>query len=247
MNKESQEVTSFYNDLWLREWQDMERLNPTARHLSRMIASEISNLTGIVTLLDAGCGMGVNLKIIKQWFPELKLTGADLTPEILSIARQYLGHDENIKLAPLNLETAALNKQFDLVVCNQVLEHIENDDAAILNLRKMCRKYLLVTVPGGSFNRTSKLVGHYRHYARGAIVGKIEAGGFRVLQARQWGYPFHSLYKWALNLLSAEHQKRVGFGKYGLIKQSLAYLLYLLFFGNIFNKGENVVILAEVV
>lgn len=244
LNPETNNV-DYYNQLWLEEWQDMERLNPTARHLERIIVQLIRSVSPINSVLDAGCGMGVNLKVIRKHFPNLEMTGTDLSGDILRIAENYVGKDERIRYVPLDIGKSALDERFDLVLCSQVLEHIEDDVAAIRNLASMTGRYLLITVPGGAYNSTSKLVGHYRHYEKEELVEKVLPSGFRIRSLREWGFPFHSLYKRTLDLLPQESQKKIGFGKYGVIKKSIAASLYHLFYGNVFDAGANVILLAE--
>lgn len=236
---------AFYNKLWLEEWRDMVRFNPTIRHLEKIIVDAIERVGPVQTVLDVGCGMGVNLKRIRRHFPDPELVGADLSEDILKIARHYVGEDPKIKYSPLDIGKGALDRQFDFVLCSQVLEHIEDDKAAISYMSEMCSKYLFITVPGGRYNTTSKLVGHHRHYSKKDLVEKVVTNGFTVCHVREWGFPFHSLYKSTLNLLPAESQKQVGFGRYGFFKKKISDLLYLLFFANVFDMGANVILLAE--
>jgi ubiquinone/menaquinone biosynthesis C-methylase UbiE len=235
----------FYNKIWIEEWQDMERLNPTARHLERMIVKLLRRVGPISNILDVGCGMGVNMKRIHKYSPEINLVGADLSEDILNIARLYVGDDLKIEYVPLDIGKSKLNRKFDLVLCSQVLEHIENDVAAIKHMVEMCNQYLLITVPGGAYNSTSQLVGHYRHYTKDDLVSKVVSNGFKICYLREWGFPFHSLYKFALHLLPLESQKKIGYGKYGLMKKGISSLLYFLFFGNVLHMGANIIMLTE--
>jgi len=199
----------------------------------------------IESLLDAGCGMGVNVRDLRLKFPRLQITGVDLSDRILDLARQYVGPDPMIDFASLDLGQTSLDRQFDLILCNQVLEHLEDDRRAIRNLVQMTRRWLLITVPGGAYNSTSKLVGHFRHYSRDDICRKVEEAGLDIVFQREWGFPFHSLYKWALGSMPIEGQKAIGLGKYGLLKRRLSDLIYLAFCANVFDKGANVIVLAE--
>jgi hypothetical protein len=132
------------------------------------------------------------------------------------------------------------------VLCNQVLEHIEDDISALINLKKMSSKYVLITVPSGKFNSTSKLVGHYRHYSIDELMRKVKIAGLDVVNIYSWGFPFHSLYKYLLGLLSIEMQKKIGMGSYGAKKIFFSKLIYLLFKCNIFKYGSNIILLAKV-
>lgn len=237
----------FYNDLWINQWADMEKYNPTARHLKKFISQLIYQLSDVNSLLDVGCGMGLNIEDLRKKFPQLKLTGADITDPIIELAKQYTGVDSlmTYKTINLGLENLDTSEQYDLVLCNQVLEHIENDFLAIQNLTKLSNKYVLITVPSGRYNSTSKLVGHHRHYSKADLVNKLTSAQLTIIYIREWGFPFHSIYKTALGSLSPESQTTAGMGKYGMIKKGISNLLYALFFLNMFNRGENIIVLAS--
>jgi SAM-dependent methyltransferase len=245
MNFDARTNIEFYEDLWMVDWIDMERFNPTARHLKRIIVALIRGAMPVESLLDAGCGMGVNVRDLRRKFPHLRITGTDLSERILGLAREYVGPDPMIEFASLDLGQASLDRQFDLILCNQVLEHVEDDRRAIRNLAQMTRRWLLITVPGGAYNSTSKLVGHFRHYSRNDICRKVEEAGLKVVFQREWGFPFHSIYKWALGSMPIARQKAIGLGKYTFLKRRLSDLVYLAFCANVFDKGANVIVLAE--
>lgn len=236
--------TAFYNSLWAGQWQDMERFNPTARHLERAIISLIKRHLPLRTIMEAGCGMGVNLKPLIRHFPGIQFTGSDLSDESLRIARDYVD-SPSVDFVVLDIEKNHLDRKFDLVLCSQVLEHIPDDRAAMKNLASMCGHWLMITVPSGRFDSTSELNGHCRHYQKADLLEKIGSAGFDIRFVREWGFPFHSLYKFTLGLLSTEAKKNVGLGQYGPVKRGLSHILFALFYGNIFDQGDNIIVLAE--
>jgi SAM-dependent methyltransferase len=211
------------------------------RHISKLC--RLCNDVGSV--LDCGCGAGFNLRELRASFPQAQLYGSDLTDGILSHAATTCRDLDVSEFFALNVETGHLPREFDLILMNQVLEHIDNDVAALRNIYAMTKKYLLITVPGGSFNETSKLNGHFRHYSKKELADKVSATGFRIISCYEFGWPMHSLYKWALNLFPAEAQKKMGYGAYGPLKKFLSYSLTLAFYANVMPYGENVVLLAE--
>ncbi len=235
----------YYNHLWINEWQDMERLNPTSRHFQKLINDLIIRHGPVRSLLDVGCGMGMNVAALRASLPRTHITGADLSEEILKIAREYVGPDEKIDFEVLDIGKGGLDRTFDLVLCNQVLEHFDDDRRALRNLVALSDRYILITVPGGYLNSTSRLNGHHRHYTRRMLLELINGFDLRIHYLRNWGFPFHSLYKFVLGSLPLEMQKKVGLGRYGVVKKLLAESLYLMFFGNILPWGENVILLAE--
>ena len=249
MLNNNQNTNQFYEDLWQNDWADMEEYNPTARHLKKMIVAIISKLDNIETIIDAGCGMGLNLIHLQQNFPHISLTGGELSEPIIKIARNYIKNSQNINLKTLDLSDKNLNHEikYDLVLCNQVLEHVENDIQAIANLSKLSKKYILLTVPAGKYNKTSEIVGHYRHYSKNELIEKIENQGIKVLEVYNWGFPFHSIYKFILNILSKEHQKKIGMGKYGPIKILISNFLYHIYKLNSYKYGENIILLGQII
>jgi len=248
-NAVSQDDTSshvdYYNHLWINEWQDMERLNPTSRHFQNLINNLIVRHEPVRTLLDVGCGMGMNVAALRRALPGAHVTGADLSDEILQIARDYVGPDDKVDFEVLDIANGSLPRTFDLVLCNQVLEHVEDDRAALRNLVALSERWVLITVPGGYVNSTSRLNGHHRHYSRRMLLDLTRGLDLRIHYVRNWGFPFHSLYKFALGSLPLAMQKKVGLGKYGLGKKILAETLFLMFYGNVLPWGENVILLAE--
>jgi glycosyltransferase involved in cell wall biosynthesis/ubiquinone/menaquinone biosynthesis C-methylase UbiE len=93
----------------------------------------------ISSILDVGCGNGL---ITNQLPDHLKVVGLDRSEEALKYVRRekILGDILNI---PLD------NESFDLVICNDVLEHLTNEEReqSLKELARVARKYILITVP----------------------------------------------------------------------------------------------------
>ncbi len=245
----SSKEIELYDNLWEWEWVDMEKNNPTAKHLEKQINNYIEKLykeNKISSLIDVGCGVGVNLKSIYKNYKKIKIFGTDISKEAISKADKYIGSKKgDIEYITVDISKEKVKNSFDFVLCNQVLEHIDDDVAALNNIYSMTKKYLLITVPSGSYNSTSKVVGHIRHYNKNDLINKVENAGFIIKEVYEWGYPFHSIYKKVLGTLPEEAQKKVGFGEYGFFKKMLSKILYYLFYFNSSRKGENIVIFAE--
>lgn len=75
-------------------------------------------------------------------------------------------------------------RDVDTVVCLNVLEHIENDLAALRNMYSCLRAggRCLVLVPQGmsAFGTIDKLLQHHRRYSKSELEQKMIAAGFRV-------------------------------------------------------------------
>lgn len=68
----------------------------------------------------------------------------------------YLGYDENPlcnnkKITKGKIENISQNKKFDIVMATEVLEHVDDPVEAIRNLKKLSKKYVLISVPNEPF------------------------------------------------------------------------------------------------
>ena len=143
----------------------------------------------------------------------------------------------------LDVTEASLDTSYDLVICSEVLEHIPNDLIAIRNLKKMTKKYLLVSTPQGRMRGFEKQIGHVRNYASGELVGKIESSGFTIISAVEWGFPFYSpLYRNFLDLGGNNGTS----GEFGLFRKFVGRLIYMLFLLNSSKRGDEIFVLAKV-
>lgn len=111
-----------------------------APYQEQVLADLLSILpSDITSILDVGCGNG----LITNQLPEsLKVVGLDRSEEALKYVQK-----ETIVGDILNLPLD--DKSFDLVICNDVLEHLttKEREQALKELARVSRKYILITVP----------------------------------------------------------------------------------------------------
>lgn len=91
------------------------------------------------SVIDVGCGRGYFVKKLMERFPEKKIYGADLLPPLDIPQLYYL--QTNIEKIPLS------DKSVDVVVCSHVLEHVQDFDKAVEELKRIARKKIIITVP----------------------------------------------------------------------------------------------------
>jgi len=99
---------------------------------------------GVQTLLDAGCGDGYLLASLTG--RGFKLAGVDLSEKAIVRARERLGNSVEFQAAFLE-KLPFEDKTFDVVVSTHTLEHVRDLDAAVSELRRVCRGRLIILVP----------------------------------------------------------------------------------------------------
>ena len=227
-------------------WDDAHRYTPAPRHRRRLLLKMIEKLD-FDDVLDAGCAQPFLLADIVQRFGAVGF-GCDLSDRVIDANRHILPCCEFLSL-DLTQTLWPGGRQFDLVVCSEVLEHLPDWQSALANIASMTRKHLLISVPGGPRREMDKIVGHIQHFQGPELTAAIEAQGLRVERVSSWGWPLHSAYKAAISMLSPDrlYTSFSGGGRYGFGKQALSEFLYRLFFLNdLCSQGHQLFILARV-
>lgn len=133
------------------------------------------------TILDVGCGVGANLDLLGRLYPGGRVVGLDVEPSALRFCRSRRGtHLCRADAAALPFASAS----FELVAALDTLEHMADDEATLLELRRACAPggTLLLTVPAfpALWGSVDDLGHHYRRYRRAELARKVEWAGFSL-------------------------------------------------------------------
>ena len=160
-----------------------------ARHILKIL--ERNNvLNGSSTVCEIGCGAGEILaQLLEQTPPSVKFVGYDISPQAyeLAMTRQQ-GDRLTFQLA--DLLSSDDDTHFDVVLCVDVFEHVENPHEFLRNLRKFA-KYFVFHIPldlsvqsalrRGRLLKDWKDVGHLNFYNRELALHLLEETGYRVV------------------------------------------------------------------
>ncbi len=161
-------------------------------------------------VLDAGCGHGFYLRTLRE-ISEARGTGVEFRPSWVAEGRRTLAGSGAglVRGDVMRLPFAA--GRFDKAILSEVLEHVEDDLSALREAHRVLRPggVLAVTVPHADYpflwDPVNKLLealfhthlppeplwlggiwaDHVRLYREPEIVARVEAGGFRVVEARR--------------------------------------------------------------
>jgi len=230
-----------YEAIWSDVWGDMQKYGPIHRHHRRIFTEMMSNLPKeeILTVADIGCGEGSNLLYLKQMFPKAHLFGVDVSRKAITKARSIV----DAEFVVLDAQGDYPLRSFDFVISSDVIEHLEDDMAALRNIYRITKKYALIATVQGRMREFEKAIGHIRSYKYGELQKRLESIGFTIERVVEWGFPLYSpIYRELFNIGSVEG---VSHGKYGLLKRILCEVLYASFFLNRSDKGDIIFVLVR--
>lgn len=147
-----------------------------------------------VSILDVGCGEGFTLDKFYNNNLGKELVGIDFLDKAIEIGKKAHPH---LKLQPGTIYHIPFKpSSFDLVVCTEVLEHLEFPEKALDQLEKVTKKYCIISVPhepwfmlanflrGKNLSRWGNDIEHINHWSRKGIAGLIRTK-FDILEIRQ--------------------------------------------------------------
>jgi SAM-dependent methyltransferase len=117
-----------------------------------------------------------------------RYVATDIDREHLERLASRLPNRPNLEIAELDAAVAenhaAFQGQMDTVICLNVLEHIEDDLAALRNIRSMLDDggCAIILVPCGQsiYNSLDEELGHFRRYSEDQLRERMTAAGFDV-------------------------------------------------------------------
>jgi 2-polyprenyl-3-methyl-5-hydroxy-6-metoxy-1,4-benzoquinol methylase len=172
--------------------------NPVVRRLMSGFQRTLDELFAEAapeSVLDVGCGEGV---LTEQWARALgdgRVVGTDLDDPKLR-AEWATRRQPNLQFEAMPVESLSFpDDAFDLVAATEVLEHVDHPEAAVAEMARVARRWLLVSVPheplwralnvarGAYLRELGNTPGHLNHWSRAAFVRMLGAHG-EVVQTR---------------------------------------------------------------
>jgi SAM-dependent methyltransferase len=139
------------------------------------------------SLLEVGCGAGFVLAGLREQNSELCLAACDASREALAHARSRVS---GVHLFQADARQLPIARQFDAIAALDVIEHIDEDDAALSEMFRALRPGggLILTVPQHQWlwSRVDDYSCHRRRYDRRGLLAKIRSAGFEPLQVTSY-------------------------------------------------------------
>ena len=144
--------------------------NPLVRRLMTGFERALDDLFAVAapaSVLDVGCGEGV---LTERWAARIapgRIVGVDLDDPGLRAEWAARSEPANLEFRAMGAERLTFAQdEFELVTATEVLEHVPDPAAAVSEMARVARRWLLVSVPHEPLWRALNV-------ARGAYLGKL--------------------------------------------------------------------------
>ncbi len=162
--------------------------NPIARYLMDGFFNAITELVvglDVKSVHEVGCGEGHLTSFLRRILPGTNIRGSDFSSDVITLA-ENLNEDIIFKVQSIY----DLEPKFDtaeLVVCCEVLEHLEYPLEALKILQQISAKYCLLSVPREPIWRVLNMCrgkyvrdlgntpGHIQHWSKRSFLGLIDS------------------------------------------------------------------------
>ncbi len=173
--------------------------NPIARRMMKGYFEALDSLLAVIgneikTVLEAGCGEGeVSFHVYEYFKGQKKQEAFDISAKVVEEASK---RNPNIDFSVGNIYSENRGKH-DLVLCCEVLEHMEKPGEVIPRLLDQTNKYLIVSVPhepiwrilnmarGKYLKDLGNTPGHVQHWTTNGIKKEFKGFNCEILAVKK--------------------------------------------------------------
>lgn len=173
--------------------------NPIARWMQSRFASALETFVSAASpksIHDIGCGEGY---WVLRWSERgVPVRGCDFSARVIEMARENAisrGLSPALFTSRNIYDLDARHDHADLVVCCEVLEHVDNPEGALLALQKIVGRHLIVSIPreplwcmlnllrGNYISRWGNTPGHIQHWSKNEFI-QLVSKYFKIIDVK---------------------------------------------------------------
>lgn len=164
-----------------------------------LLPVELNKLDPNAKVLDVGCGAGYyTSEILKKKFPKLRITGIDISKSAIAQAKKsYRDVVFNVGSA---YKLPFKKGSFDTVILNCTLEHLEQPEKALQEVRRVLKKgslfFSITPIEGQKEvswqdkNLSKRYHGHLTRFNKNMLEKLIKGSGFNIKRSYHTGFWF---------------------------------------------------------
>ena len=171
-------------------------VNNYFKSVQRLISYIPQNELENTQVLEVGCGPGFSTQRLLNLLPRsVKLSASDVEEENVQDTLKKVGERAKVSIEDVyNLERE--DSSLDLIFVLEVMEHLEQPEDALKELKRVCKKYMILGVPNEPIWRILNMArmkylkdlgntpGHVQHWNMSSFKKLLESNGFKVLKTQ---------------------------------------------------------------
>lgn len=159
-----------------------------------VVARRLAQLDDVASVLEVGAGEGaLGVRLARRY----RYVGLEPDPRASATARRRFDDAGLGTMLDGGVEALPPGSTFDLVCAFEVLEHCEDDVAALREWAAHVRPrgWLLLSVPAFAqrFGPSDRKAGHFRRYEHAELAAALEAAGLVPEAIELYGFPLGNL------------------------------------------------------
>ncbi len=184
-------------------------LSPMARLRYDIIARTLEGMEGATSFLEVGCGEGALATLLAERY---EYVGYEPDTASFRVAAGRLsGYPRARVINTVIPETP--QRTFDVLGAFEVLEHLEDDAAALAAWVHWLRPggLVIVSVPAHQerFGAWDDAVGHIRRYSRSGLAELLRGAGLIDVEVTACGFPLGYVSEWVRNRIASRRADAV--------------------------------------
>lgn len=167
--------------------------NPIQKFLINNFYSSLISLVKHVapqTILDAGCGEGFTMDRLAKFGLGKKIEGVEYSKDAIMLGKKLFPNLTFKQGSAYDLPYKG--NSFDLVICTEILEHLDVPPKALKEALRISKKYVLISVPNEPFFMLSNFIrgknlfrlgddpGHINHWTIFSFQKFIKKNGIKI-------------------------------------------------------------------
>ena len=144
-------------------------------------------------VVEIGAGIGTFSQLLLNADRTIDLVLFEAATNLFPSLRKRFSEDPRVHVHAGSFEPSVLREPVDSVVLVNVLEHVSDDAALLLQIQRSLRSggSLLLFVPAleWNFGSLDKAFEHHRRYTKATLRKKLQDAGFRIERMRYANFP----------------------------------------------------------
>lgn len=183
--------------------------NPIVRWMMKGFFKSIEELLEKIEavpekILEAGCGEGEVTSHLRNLYPQTEIDAFDISEKVITEAIEkypninfYVGNIYSMEVRkPKEEKMYSLSEGYSLVVCSEVLEHLEEPATALAEIKRLGTGYVLLSVPNEPIWRILNMLrgkywkdmgntpGHIQHWSKKGFCKLVKESGMEIVETK---------------------------------------------------------------